>query len=82
MLIWQPVAGTSAGRLVGFLRPENGNVWYQKEAANLLCMQRDVFIFPLTPGTLAAPYLWLHNSHLTVKTSETIEAFKNSRKIR
>lgn len=45
-------------------------------------MQKDVFIFPLTPGTLAAPQLWIHNPHLTVKPSETTEAFRNSRKTR
>lgn len=50
--------------------------------ANLLCKQRDVFIFPATPGTLAASQLGLPYSHLTLKASKTVEAQENSGKIR
>lgn len=80
MLTWQLV--TLHVALWVLLDLEMESMWHQNKAANLFCKQRDVFIFPLTPGALAAPQLQLHHSHLTVKASETSAALWNSRKLR
>lgn len=78
MLTWQLV--TLHVALWVLLDLEMESMWHQNKATNLFCKQRDVFIFPLTPGALAAPQLRLHHSHLTVKASETIAALWNGRK--
>lgn len=82
MLTWQSVAGTSAGRLVGFLNSKIGKHMIEKEAANLLCMQKMCLFFLWLQEPLA-----VFSSGYTTPTwtivlvfSETTEAFRNSRK--
>lgn len=77
MLTWQLV--TLHVALWVLLDLEMESMWHQNKAANLFCKQRDVFIFPLTPGALAAPQLgytiltWQSRPQKPVQPSGTAE---------